>query len=251
MNALLDQYLKRLKLSAVAKNYERAAREACASKIGYDEYLCTLLELEVQARDASRRKERVTRAKFPYLKTLDAFNFEELPSLDKQLVLDLFSGSYLKNLESIVLIGPHGVGKTHLAIALGVQACQDGKHVRFYTAGELVQQLIEARDEREVLKLQGQLAKLDLLIVDELGMADCNVDEAKLLFQTLNARYERKSTIITTNLEFKDWTSVFCTKQLTSAVLDRLIHRCHIVSIEGESYRFKESLKRKKNRSAA
>jgi DNA replication protein DnaC len=166
------------------------------------------------------------------------------------------------------MIGSHGLGKTHLAIGLGIEACQSGKHVKFFTAGELVHQLVEAKDEKRVLRLQQQLAKVDLLLIDELGMADCSAEEAKLLFQVLgmadcsaeeakllfqvlNARYEKKSTIITTNLEFKDWTSVFCTKQLTTAVLDRLIHRCHIIPLEGESYRFKESVRRKKKRTAA
>ncbi len=249
--ALLDEYLKRLKLSTVAKNYARAAKEAEAGKVGYEDYLCALLEQEVESKDSSRRKERITRAKFPSLKTLDQFAFDEVPAVDRKSVLKLFKGDYLNDAESVILIGPHGVGKTHLGIALGVQACQDGKTVRFFTAGELVHQLIEAKDNHRVLKVQEQLSKIQLLIVDELGMADCNAEEAKLLFQVLNSRYEKRSTIITTNLEFKDWTSVFCTAQLTAAVLDRLTHRCHIVAIEGESYRFKEGLRRKKNKSAA
>jgi DNA replication protein DnaC len=249
--ALLDQYLKRLKLSTVARNYERAAEEADSGNVSYEDYLCTLLEQEVESRDSSRRKERITRAKFPSLKTLETFKFEEVPALDKKCVLKLFKGQYVAEAESVIFIGPHGVGKTHLAIALGVQACQDGKTVRFFTAGELVHLLVEAKDELKVLKLQGDLSKTDVLIVDELGMADCNAEEAKLLFQVLNARYEKRATIITTNLEFADWTSVFCTKQLTSAVLDRLTHRCHIVAIEGESYRFKEGLRRNKRNPAA
>lgn len=249
-NVLLDEYLKRLRLPTVAKHYERAAKEADANRVTYQEYLCSLLEQEIQTRDESRRKERLTRAKFPALKTLDNFKFEEVPSLDKKLVLQLFKGQYLQATENVVFIGPHGTGKTHLAIALGIQACYEGKHARFFTVAELVHQLLEARDERQVLRFQQQLARYDPLVLDELGMVDCKPDEANLLFQVISTRYERRSTIITTNLEFKDWTSVFCTQQLTSALLDRLIHRCQIVQINGESYRFKESVRRKKTKDA-
>lgn len=249
--SLLDDYLKRLRLSTVAKNYERAAKEADGHRVTYEEYLCALLEQEVQARDDSRRKERLTRAKFPTLKTLEDFKFDEIPSLDKQSVLQLFKGKYIGALENIVFVGPHGVGKTHLAIALGIQACQEGRQVRFFTAGDLLHQLTEAREERSVSKFQEKLDKVEVLILDELGMADCNPDEAKLLSQVINARYEKHSTIITTNLEFKDWTTVFCTQQLTSALLDRLTHRCNIVQVIGESYRFKESVRRKKSKKAA
>jgi len=249
-NVLLDEYLKRLRLPTVAKNYERAAKEANGNRVTFQEYLCSLLEQEVQSRDESRRKERLTRAKFPALKTLDNFKFEEVPSLDKKLVLQLFKGQYLQGAENIVFIGPHGTGKSHLAIALGIQGCHDGRHVGFFTVAELIHQLIEARDDRQVLKLQQKLARYDLLILDELGMVDCKPDEANLLFQVISSRYERRSTIITTNLEFKDWTSVFCTQQLTAALLDRLIHRCQIVQINGESFRFKESVRRKKSKEA-
>jgi DNA replication protein DnaC len=245
-NVLLSNYLKRLRLPTIAKSYERLADEAVMSKASYQEYLCCLLEQEVQARDETTRKERISQAKFPSIKTLDTFNFEEIPTLNKKLVLKLFSGQYLQAGENIVFIGGQGTGKTHLSIALGMQACCDGKRVRFITAAELTHQLIEARDEKQLLRYQQQLARCDLLIVDELGRIDGTQDGANLLFQVFGSRYERSSTIITTNLEFGDWSSVFITKNLTAAVLDRLNHRCHIVEANGESYRFKESLRRKK-----
>lgn len=245
-NVLLNSYLKRLRLPTVARNYDRMAEEASANKVSHQEYLTCLLEQEVQARDESTKKERVLQAKFPMLKMLDAFEFEEIPSLNKSLVLKLFQGQYLQQAENIVLVGGQGTGKTHLAIALGIQACHDGKRVRFITVAELVHQLLEAKDEKQVFRYQQQLAKYDLLILDELGRTGCTQDGADLLFQVMNSRYERSSTIITTNLEFKDWSSVFVTQQLTAALLDRLIHRCHILEINGESYRFKESLRRKK-----
>ena len=245
-NVLLSNYLKRLRLPAIAKAYERMAEEASSSKASYAEYLCCLLEQEVQAREESTRKERISQAKFPSLKTLDTFNFEEIPTLNKKLVLKLFGGQYLQTGENIVFIGGQGTGKTHLSIALGMQACSEGKRVKFFTAADLTHQLIEARDEKQLLRYQQQLARCDLLIMDELGRIDGTQDGANLLFQVIGSRYERSSTIITTNLEFGDWSSVFITKNLTAAVLDRLNHRCHIVEANGESFRFKESMRRKK-----
>jgi DNA replication protein DnaC len=243
---LLDDYLKRLKLPTVARNYERMAKEAHSNKVTLQEYLCCLAELEIQTRDENRKKERLAQAKFPSHKTLDQFKFDEVPNLDKQAVLQLFKGDYMDTGENVVLIGNHGTGKTHLAIALGIDACNAGKKVRFYTVGELVHQLLEARDARQVLRLQQQLAKYDLLVLDEFGLTDCKQDGGNLLFQVISSRYERCSTIITTNLEFKDWTNVFGTQQLTNALLDRLIHRCQIIQANGESFRFKDSMKRKK-----
>lgn len=245
-NALLDQYLKRLRLPTVARQYRKLAEEAVGNKVSHEEYLCCLVEQEVTAREEKCHRERIQRARFPATKTIDQFRFDEIPTLDKNLVLQLTKGDYLTAGENVVLLGGHGTGKTHLAIALGVEACNAGKRVRFYTVADLVHQLLEARDGRQVLRLQQQLSKYDLLILDELGMTDCKQDGATLLFQVISARYEGKSTIITTNLEFKDWTSVFGTQQLTNALLDRLIHRCHIVQANGDSYRFKESVKRKK-----
>ncbi len=247
---MLSTYLKRLRLPATAKAYERLAEEATATKASYEDFLCCLLEQEVQARDESTRKERIFQAKFPTIKTLDTFEFEEIPNLNKKVVLKLFGGQYLNNGENVVFIGGQGTGKTHLSIALGMQACSQGKRVKFFTAADLAHQLIEARDEKELVRLQNQLAKCELLIIDELGRIEGTKDGANLLFQVLGSRYERSSTIITTNLDFGDWSSVFITKNLTAAVLDRLNHRCHLIEANGESYRFKQSMRNKKSTKA-
>jgi DNA replication protein DnaC len=247
-NGLLDQYLKRLRLPTMKRNYDRVAQEAKGNRVTHQEYLCCLAELEVQTREENARKERLSHAKFPVNKSLDQFKFEEIPGLDKNSILQLFQGGYLAAGENVVFIGNHGTGKTHLAIALGVAACNAGKRVRFCTVAELIHQLLEARDARQLLRMQQQLGRYDLLILDELGLTDCKQDGGTLLFQVISSRYEQCSTIITTNLEFKDWTSVFGTQQLTNALLDRLIHRCHIIQANGESYRFKESLRRKKSK---
>jgi DNA replication protein DnaC len=244
-NALLNSYLKRLKLPNIAKAFERLAEEASTSKASYQEYLCCLLELEVHGRDASTRRERISQAKFPGQKTLDTFEFHEIPSLSKKAVLKLATGQYLGKAENVVFMGGQGTGKTHLAIALGMLACEAGKRVKFYTVADLVHQLIEARDEKQLFRYQQNLAKCELLILDELGRVECNQDGANLLFQIIGSRYERTSTIITSNLEFGGWSSVFVTQNLTAAVIDRLIHRSHILEVNGESYRFKQSLRSK------
>ena len=249
-SGLLSNYLKRLRLPAISKAYERLAEEATSNKASFQDYLCCLLEQEVQARDESTKKTRISQAKFPSIKTLDSFDFEEIPTLNKKLVLKLFGGQYLHLGENIVFIGGQGTGKTHLSIALGMQACSEGKVVKFFTAADLAHQLIEARDEKQLLRFQQQLSKCDLLIMDELGRIDGTQDGANHLFQVLGSRYERSSTIITTNLDFGDWSTVFMTKNLTAAVLDRLNHRCHLVEANGESYRFKQSLRSKKGAKA-
>lgn len=249
-NPLIKNYLKRLRLPVIAKSYEDLANEATTNKVSFEDYLCCLLELEVQSREASNRKQRLSEAKFPVLKTLDTFEFEEIPNLDKSLILKLFKGQYLPNFENIVFIGGQGTGKTHLAIALGIEACNANKKVKYFSTADLIHQLLEARDERQLMKFKEQLQKYDLLILDELGLVDAtkaySEDGSKLLFQVLSSRYERGSTIITTNLEFDEWNGVFGSQKLTAALLDRVTHRCHIVNANGESYRFKESLRRKK-----
>jgi DNA replication protein DnaC len=248
---LINDYLKRLRLPTIAKCYERLADEALKNQASFYDYLCCLLEQETEVRDANNRKRRISEAKFPTLKTLDSFNFEEIPALDKKLVLKLAKGQYLPERENIIFIGGQGTGKTHLGIALGIQACHQGQRVRFFSTADLIHQLLEARDEKQLLKQQEQLLRYDLLILDELGMLDSNMnytpEGSALLFQVISARYERLSTLITTNLDFEEWSGIFGSKKLTAALLDRLTHRCHIVEANGESYRFKESVRRKKN----
>jgi DNA replication protein DnaC len=250
-NTLLDSYLKRLRLSTIAKSYDRLAQEAAANKVGHIEFLGQLLELEIVARDQNALRQRLRLAGFPTMKTLDAFDFSALPSLNKSRILDLDRGGYLEEAFNVVLLGGIGTGKTHLAISLGAKACQLGKRVRFYTVASLATELLEAHDERQLSKLKLSLAKIYLLILDELGMVPFHQDAANLLGQVINDRYERSSTIITTNLAFPEWTQLFGSQKLTAALLDRLTHRCHIIEMNGESYRFKESLRRQKRKDAA
>jgi len=242
---LIRHHLKRLRLPAMAQGYQKLAREAAEGNQSYDEYLLKLLELESAQRDENMQKRRITQARFPYLRTLDQFDFAAIPSVSKTLVLQLSKGDYLDRKENVVLIGNMGTGKTHTAIALGLLACRQGRKVRFYTATGLINDLLEAQEQHSLGRRLSQLQKLDLLVLDEVGFVPFTAEGARLLFQLCAERYLRGSLIITTNLEFPRWAEVFGDERLTGALLDRLTHHCHILEFNGDSYRFKESLREK------
>lgn len=183
------------------------------------------------------------------MKTLETFDFTAQPSINKMLVNQLMRGEYLLERESVILLGQPGTGKTHLATALGVKACQMGRKVRFYRVTELITQMLEAREERTLLRLKKSLAMLDLLILDELGYVPASKAGSELFFDVISQAYERTSVIITTNLPFDHWPEVLGSQRLTGAVLDRLTHRCHILEATGDSYRLRSA--RKKLRSSA
>jgi DNA replication protein DnaC len=242
---LLRSYLKRLKLPTIAANYRKFAQEAASANQPYERYLLALTEAESHAREANAERKRIGRARFPVLKTLDSFEFAAIPALNKQAVLELTKGHYLEAKENIILVGPTGTGKTHISVALGIAACRQGKRVRFTTAAGLINELIEAQAQLRLSKLEATLLKLDLLILDEVGFVPFSKTGAELLFGVLTERYERGSVLVTTNLDFASWTEVFGDARLTGALLDRLTHRCHILEFQGDSYRFKESLRRR------
>ena len=242
---LLRTYLKRLRLPTVAANYLRFAQEATSSNQPYERYLLALAEAEVQHREANAERKRIGLARFPTLKTLDAFDFTAIPAVNKQSIIELAQGHYLDAKENIVLLGPTGTGKTHCAIALGIGACRQGKRVRFATAAGLINELMEAQAQLRLSKLENTLLRLDLLILDEVGFVPFSKLGAELLFGVLTERYERGSVLITSNLDFASWTEIFGDARLTGALLDRLTHRAHIIEFQGDSYRFKESLRRK------
>ena len=166
--------------------------------------------------------------------------------MNKPLILDLARGDYLTKRENILLVGPSGTGKTHLATALAMAACRHGKRVRFWRVTELITTLREADQDRQLLRLRQQLAKLDLLVLDEFGYVPASKAGAELLFDVIGTAYERSSVILTTNLAFENWTEVLGNERLTGAALDRLTHRCHIVELTGESYRLQDAKRRRR-----
>ena len=185
--------------------------------------------------------------KINLLVVVEDFDFKAQPSLNRVLVSELMRCEYIDKRESVILLGNPGAGKTHLATVLGIAGCHHGKKVRFWRVTELVTQLMEARDDRQLIRLKGQLAKLDLLILDELGYVPASKLGSELLFDVISQAYERTSVIVTTNLPFEQWTEVLDNERLTGAVLDRLTHRCHILEANGESYRLKEAKKHQKS----
>jgi len=246
-DVLIKSHLKRLRLPVMTQSYARLAKEASAQNQSFQDYLLALLEAEVLQREDNAQKLRLSKARFPIIKTLDSFEFNSIPSLNKALVVDLSRGGYMKRKENVIFIGSYGTGKTHLATSLGVCACRQGKRVRFYTAINLINELLEAQAQLRMSKLEAALAKYDVIILDELGFIPFSKEGAEALFGFCSAKYERGSLIITTNLEFSRWKEIFGDEALTGALLDRLTHHCHILDMNGDSYRFKESLKQKES----
>ena len=241
---LLEAHLKALRLPAFLREYDKVARRCAAEGLDCRSFLQQLCELELLDRDQRATERRIKAAKFPVAKTLDAFDFLALPQLNKKLVLELARGEFIDRRENVLALGNSGTGETHLALALEMAACQGGYRVRFTTAAALANELLEARDERRLLRFQKQLAKQDLLIIDELGYVPLSKTAAELLFETFSQRYEQGSTMVTSNLPFNEWTDVLGSERMTGALLDRLTHHVHILEMNGESFRLKQSKKR-------
>jgi DNA replication protein DnaC len=242
---LLKHHLKALKLPTILAECEKVAARCAQDNIDPLGFLFQLCELELIEREKRAAERRLKDAKFPNAKTLDSFDFPAQPSLNKMLVTELMRCQYIEDRETVILIGNSGTGKTHLATALGIEACGRGKRVRFWKVIELVTQLMEAREERQLGRLKSQLSKLDLLILDELGYVPTSKLGAELLFDVISTAYERTSLIVTTNLPFENWTEVLGSERLVGATLDRLTHRCHILEATGESYRLQDARRRR------
>jgi DNA replication protein DnaC len=247
---LLDHHLKALRLPTFVREYDKVARQSAAEGVDHVRYLLRLAELEMIDREQRLVERRIRAARFPAVKSLDSYDFTALPSLNKVLVLELARCEYLSRRENVIALGNAGTGKTHIALGLGLAACQKGLAVGFTTAAALVHELIEARDEKRLLRLQRQLAACTLLIIDELGYVPLSPTGAELLFEVFSQRYERGSVIVTSNLPFDEWTSVFGSERLTGALLDRLTHHVHILEMNGESYRLRQSKQRRRSPSS-
>lgn len=248
---LLEHHLKQLKLPTMLREYAKMATVCQKERIDYETYLLRLVEREVSDREQRAAERRLKTAKFPVIKTLDTFDFDQQPSINHALVLELMRGEYIDERENVLLIGNSGTGKTHLATALAFSACQQGNRVRFFTVTGLVTQLLERREERGLERFYKQLERLNLLVLDELGYVPFSKTGAELLFEVVSRAYERTSLIVTTNLPFENWPEVMGNERLTGALLDRLTHRVHILEANGESYRLRDSKKRLRKHSAA
>jgi DNA replication protein DnaC len=224
---------------------EKVAARCAQDNVDHLGFLLQLCELELLDRERRAAGRRLKAAKFPNYKTLEDFDFEVQPSLNRVLIAELTRCEYIDRRETVILVGNPGTGKTHVATALAIEACERGKKVRFWRVTELVTQLMEAREERQLMRMKAQLAKLDLLVLDELGYVPTSKLGAELLFDVISTAYERTSVMVTTNLPFEQWTEVLGNERLTGAVLDRLTHRCHILEATGESYRLRDARRRR------
>jgi DNA replication protein DnaC len=245
---VLRENLKALKLPHMQGHLDALLRQAKESGMAHEDFLLSLTEVELQLRAENRLRRMIREARFPLLKTLETFDYEAAPALDRTLLRDLDQGDYIREKRNVIFLGKSGTGKTHLATALGVSACRQGISTRFVNGCGIVNELMEAQGARSLSRLIQRYAKYSLLIVDELGYVPFTKQGAELLFQVLAERHERGSVIITTNLGFADWTQVFGEATLTAALLDRVTHRAHICNFTWESYRLKESLKNKKSK---
>ena len=212
--------LKTLKLPAFLREYDKLARQCTAEGAGHVRYPVRLAELELIDRERRMVERRIRQARFPAVKSLDAFDFKATPSLNKMLVVELARCEYVERRENIIALGNSGTGKTHIALGLGLAACQKGLPVGFTTAAALVHELMEARDEKRLLRFQKQLAKYSLLVIGEPGFVPLSKTGAELLFEVFSQRYERGATLVTANLPFDEWTGIFGSERLTGALLD-------------------------------
>ena len=242
---LLSHYLKTLKLPTFQREYQKLARLCATEGVDHVGYLIRLAEKEMIERDRRKVERRIKAARFPVVKSLDSFDFAAIPKLNKMQVLELARCEWIERQENVIALGPSGTGKTHVALGLGLAACQKGLSVGFITAAALVSEMMEARDERRLLRFQKQMAAYQLLIIDELGFVPLSKTGAELLFELISQRYERGATLITSNLPFDEWTETLGSERLTGALLDRITHHVSILEMNGDSYRLAQSRARK------
>jgi len=237
ISAVIQGHSRVLRLPTMARQFEAVARRARDGAWAYEEFLRELLEAEVIARQENAAKRYLKQAGFPDIKTFDQIDWEALQGVSRPKLQELASGRFIEQAEDVVIAGPIGTCKTHLAIALGVEATRRRFSVLFRKAAELVCELMEARDERTLGRMHRRYQKVQLLVVDELGFIPFKRDGGELLFNLLAERHERRSTLVTTNLAFSEWVQVFGDEKLTTALLDRLAHHAHILTTKGKSYR--------------
>jgi DNA replication protein DnaC len=245
MEALIEAHAGELKLPTVKTRFRAMSEQATREQQTPMAYLAALLEAETHERSERRERRRLIDARFPAIKRLEEFRFADNPKIPQATIAALAEGSWISDRESIILIGDSGTGKTHLATALAVCACQQGRRVRFTTLAGLANELQEAESKRELARVIARYARTELVVLDELGYLALPAGAAELVFQVLSERNERASLIVTTNLTFGEWTKVFGDVRLAKAVVDRLTHRAHIIDTGTESWRFRHGLEQR------
>jgi len=243
LDALIHAHARELKLPTIGRRYKHLAGEATRTQQTPTAYLAALLEAEIAERAERRERRRLVDARFPLTKRLEDFQFADNPRIPVATIAALADGGYLDDHESIILVGDSGTGKSHLAIALGIRACAQGRRVRFTTLAALANELQEAETRRELNRVVARYARIELVVLDELGYLALPEGAAELVFQVISERHERASLIITTNLPFGEWGRVFPDPRLAKAVVDRVTHRAHIIDTGTESWRFTHGLK--------
>jgi len=244
LTAQLEHYLKVLRLPGVLLHYRDLADQATEKKLHYDEYLTLLMETEVKRKQEASARTKITTSRFPYVKTIEQFDFSFQPSLNEKEIARFGSLTFIEEKGNVILLGPPGVGKTHLAVGLGVKACMAGCRVLFLTAQKLLEELTIAKRDGSLMAKILAYGKLHLLIIDEMGYMPISRDQANLLFQLISMRYEKGSIILTSNYNFDEWGKIFEDTVAASAIIDRLVHHANIFYINGSSYRLKDKLKK-------
>jgi DNA replication protein DnaC len=240
MNSTLFKDLRNLKLSGIAKTLEVRNEQAIKEKLSYMEFLELLIEDELANRKDNSYKKRFQKAHFPFTKTLEEYDFNFQPTLNRQEIYNLATCEFIRKKENVVFIGPPGTGKTHLSISIGIKALQQGYKVIFTTVSDMMGALFESKaDNSYAQKLKYYLSS-DLLILDELGFRKLNEQIVDQFYEIISQRYEKGSLIITSNKTFDEWGNIFWDSILASAILDRIVHHCHLVLIKGESFRMRE-----------
>ena len=235
----IELYTKLLRMPTFNR-YDDVLRQIGSDK-SYEKFLLELLKTEVASRKENNQKRKIKAAKFPYIKTIDELDMSRFKHLDEAFIHQLASCDFVNKRQNIVMIGNTGNGKSHLSIAIGIKACLQGMNVRFYTAANLSNELVEAQEYKKLLKLEKQLANVDLLIIDELSYLTFNRHQSELLFKVVSDRAEKRSVIVSTNLKFSEWTSMFESDTMVSALIDRLTFRSHVLNMNGDSYREEHS----------